>query len=344
VSIAEDNSWDDRGAVLCEELERLPDRYRAAIVLCDLEGLTQEMAAHRLGWPAGTLRSRLARGRQRLRDRLTRRGLAPSVAPALAWLTGDAPVAAVPATLAEITTDAAVRLVAKRATTGALASVGSLTEGVLRAMFFSKIKVITAGALAFGLVAGTALLASRSADHEQGLSPAPQSESPPKGRAKADPNASASSGAQSLRRTAKARLDVARKLRDSMYELFRIDPNANLREFLSWQNRYGEVVGEVLVKTDADRVRFLEHRLAVLKRTEEFVRDLFKNRIAGSPDVLVAELYRLEAEDRLEKARAAIAATGAPAAGALSNELEEFLKQDTWAPSYATSGRAAPPR
>jgi hypothetical protein len=211
-------------------------------------------------------------------------------------------------------------------------------------MFFSKLKVITAGVLAFGLVAGTALLASRSAGQEQGLSPAPQSEAPPRGRAKANPNASASSGAQSLSSTAKARLDVARKLRDSMYELFRIDPNANLREFLSWQNRYGEVVGEVLVKTGADRVRFLEHRLAVLKRTEEFVKDLRKNGFAGSPGVLVAELYRLEAEDRLEKARAAIAAAGDPAAGAVSSELEEFLKQDTWAPSYATSGRAAPPR
>ena len=49
--------------MLCEELKRLPDRYRSPIVLCDLEGLTQERAVQLLGWPAGTVRSRLALGR-----------------------------------------------------------------------------------------------------------------------------------------------------------------------------------------------------------------------------------------------------------------------------------------
>ncbi len=49
------------------------------MVLCDLEGLTQEQAARQLGWPDGTVRSRLARGRERLRERLTRRGMAPAV-------------------------------------------------------------------------------------------------------------------------------------------------------------------------------------------------------------------------------------------------------------------------
>ena len=54
-------------AILHEELGRLPDRYRAAVVLCYLEGQTCEAAAGRLGWPVGTVKSRLARGRQRLR-------------------------------------------------------------------------------------------------------------------------------------------------------------------------------------------------------------------------------------------------------------------------------------
>ena len=60
-----------------------PGRYRAAVVLCCLEGLTQQQAAQHLGWPLGTVQSRLARGRERLRVRLMRRGLAPS-----AWLPG----------------------------------------------------------------------------------------------------------------------------------------------------------------------------------------------------------------------------------------------------------------
>ena len=65
---------DDPGPVVHEELRRLPDRYRAAVVLCCLEGLTQQQAAEQLGWPLGTVQSRLARGRERLRARLARRG------------------------------------------------------------------------------------------------------------------------------------------------------------------------------------------------------------------------------------------------------------------------------
>ncbi len=58
-----------------EELNRLPEKYREPIVLCHLEGLTREMAANRLGWPVGTVQSRLARGQERLRARLVRRGV-----------------------------------------------------------------------------------------------------------------------------------------------------------------------------------------------------------------------------------------------------------------------------
>jgi RNA polymerase sigma factor (sigma-70 family) len=65
---------------LHEELARLPDRYREPIVLCDLSGLTHEQAAGKLGCPARTLETRLYRGRERLKDRLVRRGLAPSAA------------------------------------------------------------------------------------------------------------------------------------------------------------------------------------------------------------------------------------------------------------------------
>ena len=70
---------DDLAAAVHEELDRLPDRYRVPIVLCDLEGRTCEEAARHLGCPIGTIGSRLARGRERLRDRLARRGLAPAV-------------------------------------------------------------------------------------------------------------------------------------------------------------------------------------------------------------------------------------------------------------------------
>jgi HlyD family secretion protein len=61
-------------ASLHEAIDRLPERYRAAIVLCDLEGQSQELAARQLGCPIGTLKSRLSRARCMLRDRLSRSG------------------------------------------------------------------------------------------------------------------------------------------------------------------------------------------------------------------------------------------------------------------------------
>ena len=56
-------AWDDLGEALHEEIGRLPGRYRVPLVLCYLEGLTAEQVARQLGWPPGTVRSRLDRGR-----------------------------------------------------------------------------------------------------------------------------------------------------------------------------------------------------------------------------------------------------------------------------------------
>jgi membrane fusion protein (multidrug efflux system) len=69
---------DDGGRAIHEELRRLPERYRSVLVLCCLEGLTQQQAAVQLGWPLGTVQSRLARGRRRLCARLARRGVTPA--------------------------------------------------------------------------------------------------------------------------------------------------------------------------------------------------------------------------------------------------------------------------
>jgi RNA polymerase sigma factor (sigma-70 family) len=72
-------AWQELGPIVDSELQRLPEKLRAPFILCYVQGKTNEEAAKELGCPKGTVLSRLARARERLRNRLTRRGLAYSV-------------------------------------------------------------------------------------------------------------------------------------------------------------------------------------------------------------------------------------------------------------------------
>jgi RNA polymerase sigma-70 factor (ECF subfamily) len=147
--------WRDLRPVLDEELGRLPEKYRAPLVLCYLEGKTNEEAAQQLGWTKGTVSGRLARARDLLRTRLTRRGLALSTGVLVSALTAEAAPAAVPAGLIDSTVKAATLVVAgKVAIAGAVsASVAALAEGVLKAMLLTKLKMVLVVVLAM-LVAG----------------------------------------------------------------------------------------------------------------------------------------------------------------------------------------------
>jgi RNA polymerase sigma factor (sigma-70 family) len=103
---------DDSGRVVNEEINRLPERFRSAVVLCYLEGLTHEMAADQLGCPVGTVRSRLATARDRLRRRLTRRGLAPLALPvesSVATLASGSEFALSPVTVPAALADGTIR-------------------------------------------------------------------------------------------------------------------------------------------------------------------------------------------------------------------------------------------
>jgi RNA polymerase sigma factor (sigma-70 family) len=123
-----------------QEIDRLPERHRLPIVLCDLEGLSYEQAATRLDWTVPALRCRLLKARERLRGRLARRGVTASALTAVSTSTTDA-APAIAATWAEAAVAAATG-----GTSSATAN--ALSQIVVRALLIAKLKITAAAALA----------------------------------------------------------------------------------------------------------------------------------------------------------------------------------------------------
>lgn len=141
---AKQDCWHDLLPVLDQELDRLPDKYRGAVVLCDLEGKTHKEAARLLGWPVGTLSTRLRRARAILTKRLARHGMALSTASLAAVLLENAASACVPYPLLASTIRAASLLAAGQSAGLISVKVAALTEGVLKSMLLNKLKLATA--------------------------------------------------------------------------------------------------------------------------------------------------------------------------------------------------------
>jgi RNA polymerase sigma factor (sigma-70 family) len=155
-------NWQEIREVIDEELQHLPPKYRVPLVLCYLEGMTNEQAARRLGWPAGSMSYRLARGRELLRGRLTRRAKAFPASDFDATLAEVTVPVGVPEPLVEATVKGALGdagrpnlspavLALVAATQQAAATSGWLTAAKAAVIVLALLGVAAAGVYSFGL-------------------------------------------------------------------------------------------------------------------------------------------------------------------------------------------------
>jgi RNA polymerase sigma factor (sigma-70 family) len=281
-SIGSEADPEDLRSVLDAEVGRLPEKYRAPIVLCYLEGLTHEQAAERLGWPVGTVRGRLARARDVLRARLTRRSLALPVGLLAAGLSPRAVSAAVPATLVEATVQAAIRFAAGKATTTGLVPVAvvALAEGALRMMFLTKLKLAGATLLALGVIvtAGAGVL---TLPDSGAMPPAPAEK-------KTLPVASDASAASRPQRPAQPPAELAERLDDDV-ELLKAQLDAKRAE-LEGARAQRELAKAIV----ATHQRLNQRRPGMVSDVEMRKAESEENTAAAQIERLLAEIRVIE--------------------------------------------------
>jgi RNA polymerase sigma factor (sigma-70 family) len=161
---------DERDRILHDEIGRLPERFRTAVVLCYLEGLTHEQAALQLVCPVATIRSRLATARQRLRGRLTRRGFAG--AETVAVSEPSAQILPIPAALADATIRGALRAgLGKAALAGVVSGEAiTLSQGALTTIAAKKLTAVAMMTVLAGVpAAGLGYAAVSAARRARGL-------------------------------------------------------------------------------------------------------------------------------------------------------------------------------
>jgi RNA polymerase sigma factor (sigma-70 family) len=314
VAGAEENSH-DLLPFLDQELSRLPEKYRSAIVLCDLEGKSYKEAARHLGCPEGTLSARLARGRTLLAKRLARHGLAVSV--------GTMALATVPAAVMSNTIKAATLVAAGQAATAGVISapVAALTEGVLKTMLLTKLKIVSAATLTVLLCLGGGVLMHGASPRTQNVPasltarPQPENIENEKGEdpkridketeKKEQPGEERPSKNAKLQALLKERLETVRAMADKMKELHK--QKAVDQEVL--QRAYVRVYKAELdlCETAKERIAILKQIVEVYKEIEDHASQLERQRIASRHVVQDAKLNRLEAEIALEREKVKLA-------------------------------------
>jgi RNA polymerase sigma factor (sigma-70 family) len=242
------DSWSDLQHVLDQELTRLPERYRAVVLLCDLEGKTRKEAARQLGVPEGTVAGWLSRARAMLAKRLTRRGILLSGGSLAALLVEYGAPANVPAAVASSTIHAATLFAAGPVATGVIPTpVVALTEGVLKTMLLKKLKIALVVLLATGII-GTGMtgLAFQAAAGDDSIAKPPE-------KGKASKLASDPAGADADLRQLKAEIERLRTELDALKKQVRpadtpVAPAAKLEKLVLKVYSVKDLVHEVFAR------------------------------------------------------------------------------------------------
>jgi len=289
---------DDWRPLLDRELQALPDKYRAPVVLCELEGLSRKEVAARLAIPEGTLSSRLAAARQLLAKRLARRGLALTAGAAVAALAPPTAGAGWPAPLLSSTVWAAALIAGGQAPGRAVsAEVATLTKGVLMSMALVKLRFALVMACAVALAAGLGWLTYRGLAAEQ---PAPTSAAP----AAPAKDGEARKEDAAIAELQKKKLQAAQKAYE--IRLKRIEAGTEAPGgMLALSKMLLEAEKEVN-NTREGHLKALRAHFERMKQDEELVRRRVEagTKNYGPADFAEAEFYRYEAEIWLRKAEA----------------------------------------
>jgi hypothetical protein len=267
------------------------------VVLCDLEGLPHAEAARRLGCPVGTVESRLSRGRQRLRDRLVRRGVTPAAAALWAETAREAS-AAMPAALIR----QSARFVTSSPAAGAVpAAAATLAEGVIQMMWLARLKPLAAVAAALILATAGFAVQGRQQPAAEGARKLPQPAPGPTpgaaGAAVADISAN--------RALAREQLDLIDK---ALADLHRLALGGELgfgdARFSLWGRRRLEAL-RTAGAGKAEIVAALEKYVDGLKKEEAIAQTMYRKGESTSVDLYDVQFRRREAEIWLngEKAR-----------------------------------------
>jgi hypothetical protein len=305
------NEWTDQADVVHQELTRLPEKFRAPVVLCYLEGLTHDEAAARLSWPVGTVRSRLARARDKLRSRLNRRGVtaSASLGPMANWLAGEPVEAArlmatvsaassAPITrelLTQVLRSVTGQTVRQTTAAGSITSTSTLlAQGVLNAMLLKKLTIIVCALLPLGTIAigGGVMLGrqSRAQDHPPAVTSAPN-------------------GSQAATKTNVPKPPEADPMLAQLVEaaLKRVDAQkAFYEEGRMTIDRFIDAISELefaqlmAARTDAERATIKERHLAILKEVEQREKAEIEVGRGTVSDLAEAVQRRLQAEAALK--------------------------------------------